>query len=120
MVERPIDIALVEYWLGEWAYSMRAYREVDGIVSNDALWRNARRFVNEDYEDAIEDARLLGIVDAMDASIDSLRPHERWAIWHKYGIVTVAWPFARLEYATTLADAKMAIGMMMRGRGYAC
>lgn len=118
-MERAIDIALIEYWLSEWAYSMSRNDEVDGVVCNDAPWRNARRAVNEDYEGVVEDARMAGIVQALDPCIESLHPHEKWAIWRAYDQITM-FPFPRLDYAATLLAAKVHVGEAMRRKGFAC
>lgn len=117
--ERPVDIGLIEYWLGEWAYWMREGTDVGDVVVNDAPWRNARRAVNEDYEGVVEDQRLATIVDALDACIDSLPLHERAAVWRAYGFLAV-FSFPRLVFEVTLAEAKQALGAAMRERGFPC
>lgn len=115
----PIDIGLVEHWLDEWRYSMDAHRPAQEMVVNDAPWRDARRAVNEDYEGAVEDQRTAHIVEALDACIDSLELHHRAAVWRAYGQLSV-FPFARMDFLTTLAEAKRLLGVMMRGRGFPC
>jgi len=119
MMTRAIDIGLVEHWLGEWAYAMRRNDMVEGVVCNDAPWRNARRAVNEDYDGVVEDQRMATIVEAIDPCIDSLHPHEKWAIWRAYDQITM-FPFPRLDYAMTLLVAKTHVGEAMRAKGFAC
>lgn len=119
MVEKPIDLGLVEYWLDEWRYSMQAHRPVDDMVVNDRPWQDASRAVNEDYEGAVEDQRMAGIVDALDACIDSLEVHHRAAIWRAYEQIA-AFMFKRLNFEATLAEAKQELGVMMRRKGYPC
>lgn len=116
---REIDIGLVEYWLSEWAYSMSKNDQVEGVVCNDAPWRNARRAVNEDYDGVVEDQRMATIVEAIDPCIESLHPHEKWAIWRAYDQITM-FPFPRLDYPSTLLAAKLHIGEAMRAKGFAC
>jgi hypothetical protein len=118
-IDADIDLRLLDHWLDEWAYSMRAHREVEGVVVNDSPWRNAMRAVNEDYDFAVEDARMAGIVEAMDACIDSLLPHQRWAVYFAYEQITI-FPFPRLDHAIVLAQAKVELGLSMRARGYPC
>lgn len=117
--DSPIDADLVELWLTEWQYAMSAHRPVEGTVTNSSPWRNARRAINEDYEGAVEDARMAGIVEALDACIDSLELHHKDAIWRQYGQVAV-FRFPRLVFADTLAEAKRLLGVMMRRKGFPC
>lgn len=119
MTERAIDIGLVEHWLDEWAHAMGAHHPVEGYVCNDSPWQDARRAVNEDYDGMVEERRMAGIVDALDACIDSLPLHRRAAIWRAYGQLAV-FSFPRLDFQAVLAEAKLALGGKMRERGYPC
>lgn len=118
-VNQPIDIAQVEYWLGEWRYWMNSRSTIKGGARGSGMWGFAKRAVNEDYDFVVQDQQNAAASIAIDAKIDSLPAHESAALYRAYDLCSV-WTFKRLDYQTTVADAKEHLGALMRKDGWPC
>lgn len=120
MVARiPIDIARVEYYLGEWAYWMGGTGGgggARGFEGASAGFVNTR--TSSSFEDMTRemDQRICKVIDTIIE--DDMVLHERVAIHVEYGLAGAAvWRFARLDMAKVLADAKQHLGEAMVRKG---
>lgn len=120
MVTRmPIDIARVEYYLGEWAYFMGGTGGGGGARGYEG---NSSGFINtrdsSSFEDMTRemDRRICKVIDTIIENDMVL--HERVAIHVEYGMAGASvWKFARLDMVQVLADAKQHLGEAMVRKG---
>ena len=114
----PIDIARVEYYLGEWAYWMGGTGGGGGPrgVGGSAGFVNTR--ASSSFEDMTRemDQRICRVIDTI---IDKdMVLHERVAIHVEYGLAGAGvWKFARLDMVAVLAQAKQHLGEAMVRKG---
>lgn len=119
MNRMPIDIARVEYYLGEWAYFMGGTNGSGGARGYEG---NSSGFVNtrdsSSFEDMTRemDRRICKVIDTI---IEEDMPlHEKVAIHVEYGMAGASvWTFKRLDMVQVLAEAKQHLGEAMVRKG---
>lgn len=113
------DLSMVDYWLDEWRAWMSSRAGTRGFSGRTPGLRGGDGTGYGDWGALTYDQADRAAAIAIDAKIESLPLHQQQAVYRAYGQAS-AFRFPRLDYQTTLDDAKRQLGEWMRRDGWPC